>query len=368
MTDVSIEPNQIERDLAQTRARMDTRLNDLQERLSPGQVIDDLMTYFRGSEGGDFARNLMTSVRDNPLPAALTGIGLTWLMASSTHVNGTTTAAPAASPTPAKPASGSRSNELELRLLAVGAEVCRLPGESEADHRARIDDARGEVLGLKRQAEDTAESFADRIGDALANARQGATEKLHDLQDGAADTIGQMKDSAMQAMGKIGLGGDAAQRATAGLMATLTGNPVALGAMGLMLGAVLGALVPQSEAEEAALGGVAGQARKAAVDLAQQAANKGGEIAQKVVDAGMDSARDQGLTSDKPLGEIFEEAKSGDLVDHVKHVAQDVVKAGDQALRDGGEGGQAEAERSHETPRAETDSSPAFEGVGSRPT
>jgi hypothetical protein len=350
MTDISIEQNQIERDLAQTRARMDTRLNDLQERLSPGQVIDDLMTYFRGSEGGDFARNLMTSVRDNPLPAALTGIGLTWLMASSTHVNGAT-AAPAASPTPPRPASASASNELELRVLAVGTEVCRLPGESEADHRARIDDARGEVLGLKRQAEDTDDSFADRISDALANARQGATEKLHDIQDGAADTIGQMKDSAMQAMGKIGLGGDATQRATAGLMATLTGNPVALGAMGLMLGAVLGALVPQSEAEEAALGGVAEQARKAAVDFAQQAADKGGEIAQKVVDAGMDSAHDHGLTGDKPVAEIFKEATSGDLVDNVKQVAQGVLKAGDQALRDAGEGegGQAQPDRSGET-------------------
>src|ERR1700744_3093997 len=114
MTDVSVEQDLIERDLAQTRARMDTRLNDLQDRLSPGQVIDDLMTYFRGSEGGDFARNLMTSVRDNPLPAALTGIGLTWLMASSTQVNGVP-AAPAASPMPPKSASASRSNDLEMR-------------------------------------------------------------------------------------------------------------------------------------------------------------------------------------------------------------------------------------------------------------
>ena len=68
MTDVSVEQDRIEQDLARTRQRMDSRLSDLQDRLSPGQVVDDLMAYFRGSESGDFARNLMASVRANPLP------------------------------------------------------------------------------------------------------------------------------------------------------------------------------------------------------------------------------------------------------------------------------------------------------------
>ena len=83
MSDTISQQDVIERDLERTRSRMDNRLSELQERLSPGQIVDDMLGYFRGSEGGDFARNLMDSVRDNPLPAALTGIGLTWLMASN---------------------------------------------------------------------------------------------------------------------------------------------------------------------------------------------------------------------------------------------------------------------------------------------
>ena len=85
MTDSTVEQAQIERGLERTRARMDSRLSELQERLSPGQIIDDLMGYVRGSEGADFIQNLMTSVRSNPIPAALTGIGLAWLMASNSH-------------------------------------------------------------------------------------------------------------------------------------------------------------------------------------------------------------------------------------------------------------------------------------------
>ena len=81
MSDSTSQQDVIERDLERTRSRMDNRLSELQERLSPGQIVDDLLGYFRGSEGRDFARNLMDSVRNNPLPAALTRIGLTWLMA-----------------------------------------------------------------------------------------------------------------------------------------------------------------------------------------------------------------------------------------------------------------------------------------------
>ena len=83
MSDSTSQQDVIERDLERTRSRMDNRLSELQERLSPGQIVDDLMGYFRSSEGGDFARNLMDSARNNPLPVALTGIGLAWLMASN---------------------------------------------------------------------------------------------------------------------------------------------------------------------------------------------------------------------------------------------------------------------------------------------
>src|SRR5260370_1273060 len=55
---------------------------ELQQHRTPGQILDDVMAYFRDSGGGDFGRNLMTSVRNNPLPAAVTGIGLAWLMVS----------------------------------------------------------------------------------------------------------------------------------------------------------------------------------------------------------------------------------------------------------------------------------------------
>ena len=76
-------PARIERDLDETRSRLGTHLSELQDRLSPGQILDDLMGYFRSSEGAAFGQNLVANVRANPMPAAITGIGLAWLMASN---------------------------------------------------------------------------------------------------------------------------------------------------------------------------------------------------------------------------------------------------------------------------------------------
>jgi hypothetical protein len=328
MTDVTPEQVRIERDLDRTRARMDSRLTDLQERLSPGQIVDDLMAYFRGSDGGDFARNLMASVKNNPLPAALTGIGLTWLMAANGQTaNSVTQASPP--PSPPRP---SRFDDLDSRMRTATEGVMRTSDESDEHHQNRIDDAKGAVLGVARQASDTAASFGQRIQDAVSSAEQSATEQVHDLRDRATDAAGQMGDTVKAASDQLLQNA----RVATSFVTTLTDNPVALGAIGLAVGALLGSLVPQSEQEEAALGDIADQARKAASDLAQEVVDRGGQVAQKVVDAGIASAKDHGLTGDKSVADVVKGIASGDLVEHVKHVAQDVLKTGDKSLRETG--------------------------------
>ena len=68
MAEPTTDTGRFERDLDQTRARLGSHLTELQDRLSPGQVLDDLMGYFRGSEGAAFGRSLLDNVRGNPMP------------------------------------------------------------------------------------------------------------------------------------------------------------------------------------------------------------------------------------------------------------------------------------------------------------
>ena len=70
----------IERDVEARRADLRGTLDELRDRMTPGQVLDEAWQFARGSGGGDYVRNLGTSVRNNPLPVALIGAGIAWLM------------------------------------------------------------------------------------------------------------------------------------------------------------------------------------------------------------------------------------------------------------------------------------------------
>jgi hypothetical protein len=73
---------EIEADLNQTRARMHNTLDALQNKFTPGELFNDTLGYFRNRGGGEFASNLGDTVKNNPMPIALVGIGLAWLAMS----------------------------------------------------------------------------------------------------------------------------------------------------------------------------------------------------------------------------------------------------------------------------------------------
>ena len=64
---------------------MDHRLDELQDHLNPKQMLNDAFAYFQGGDGADFTHGLVAKLKANPLPAALAGVGIAWLMASSSR-------------------------------------------------------------------------------------------------------------------------------------------------------------------------------------------------------------------------------------------------------------------------------------------
>jgi ElaB/YqjD/DUF883 family membrane-anchored ribosome-binding protein len=324
MSESTLDQDRIEENLARTRARMDGRLTELQDRLSPGQILDDLMAYFRGSEGGDFARNLMASVQTNPMPAALTGIGLAWLMASNPKPPQKLAAHTTS------PAAWATDNEFDRHIRSVEEGVTREPDEPDSTFGSRLDDARAKVLGLTRNAQDTAETFGKRVQEGIASARQPAMESAKNISAKAGETATQMTDA-------LGASGQAAQQMAGNLISMIGDNPVMLGAIGLAVGAVLGALVPQSEQEQAALIDVGRRAREGISGLSQEAVDRGAAVAKKVMEAGRESAAGQGL-ADKTPGHFVDEAIKGNLAGSVSEIAKDVLKAGESAVRKEGMG------------------------------
>lgn len=311
ITDTS-DPTTIERELEQTRTRLGARLDELQARLSPGQLLDEGLDYLRRSQGADFFRNLGESAAERPLPLALLGIGLAWLIAGGAGLR---------QPVHQGIAEGGAGghdgyDELAARVREAGASVARLADETEEAFRLRVNMARGYALGLTRGDHEDSEAFAARIDGALADARQRmseARERVSDmasavqrrasdtaqgLRDQASDMAARLGASARTAGSSLSQGGAMARRAGSGLVSAMTDNPVLRGVFGLAAGALLGALMPQSDEEARTLGGMASRAGDAVSDAASEAMERGSRVAGAAMAAGQDAARREGLMPD----------------------------------------------------------------------
>ncbi len=355
------DPDVVERDLQATRTRLDSRLSELGKRLSPGQIVDEGLDLLRTREGVDFTRNLGFAVRERPIPVALVGIGLAWLMSGARdpaahrelHVRVTRLRPP--------------QDDLMTRAWNAGQSVVRQTGESDVDYRGRVTDARGKILGVARSAQETAESYADRVQEALFAARDrisdavsGATDRIssmgaslgdamqsasdrvtgtaHDLRDQTSSLGGQIADQGRR------LGDTASQtmrqaRYTArdtsgGLMATLSDNPVLLGAVGMAVGAMLGALLPPTEFEREYLGDAAHDARNALQGVVQEVVDRGSEVVNAAVDAGRQTvqeavqhASELGGAAKGAARDVAGQAQrhAGEMGDATRNTARDVA-------------------------------------------
>lgn len=238
------DPQQLEREIEATRNDVGDTLDALQARLSPGQLLDQGLRYVRGN-GGQFIGNLGATMRDNPVPVILTGIGLAWMMVASRN--------------PPVPRFGTGEAHPSDRY-AEELDAASGPGMGERLHDT--------AAGIR----DTAGSIRDRVTGTAADARDRVT--------GAASTVsGGIGSAADSARNTAHAAADRARRAASNArwQAQRTRNqfsrmmdeqPLVLGAMGVALGALLGALVPATAAENELMG----EARDRLADTARAAA------------------------------------------------------------------------------------------------
>lgn len=78
-------PEQIEREIGELRAQISDTLDAVQDKLSPGELLDQALGYAKG--GGAVAADIGRGMRDNPIPATLFGISLAWLWYSGSRRN-----------------------------------------------------------------------------------------------------------------------------------------------------------------------------------------------------------------------------------------------------------------------------------------
>ncbi|HEX2940002.1 MAG TPA: hypothetical protein VHO91_03080, partial [Rhodopila sp.] len=171
----------------------------------------------------------------------------------------------------------------------------------------------------------------------VSETAQNARDQAANAMNSAAGAVGSLGTSAQNAAqgaaryagGALSSGG----QMSSNMVAAISESPVLLGALGLAAGAMLGALIPQSEQEQAALGGIAGQTRDAATSLAREGIERGKHVAQAVADKAQESAQNHDLAGGRSAGQMVDAALSGELADNAKAALHDVLESGDKAIR-----------------------------------
>lgn len=322
----------IEREVEATRAGVSQTLEALRDRASPGQLFEQAMEYVRSSGGADMARNLGRSLRDNPLPILLVGAGVAWMMMSGSR------------PATRRDAYGDRYStdgwyfsEGSASYRGGGhAGMSGMEGEDSSGAgvmeraAATADDAARAVGDVARSAGDAVRSAADSVAGVAQSAwdsvRGAATSAFASAESAASDGM----RSVAGAGHMVRRGADQASHgARDGLDWVVREQPLVLGALGLAVGAAIGALLPGTEAEDRLMG----ESRDAVLHRARAGAEEGLERARSALGEQAGRAREAvgevaGEIGERSGGEPLRRMGDalGDAAREVRHAVTDAAR------------------------------------------
>ncbi|MDY1019110.1 DUF3618 domain-containing protein [Pseudomonas coleopterorum] len=229
-SDLDKSPEDLEREIDAKRASISNLVDSLESRFTPGQLFDQALSYTKGN-GGEFFQNLGTTLKNNPVPTVLTGVGLAWLAMNQDK--------------PFQPGSTSSGSGLGGKVSQVVDQVSQaFSGAGDRLHGA-ADTARDHGQSLRSKAGDLSERATDSL-DATASQ---LTDKAHDVGQRVQEQASEVKGQFEQ---------------------LLKEQPLVLAAIGIALGAALGAALPSTRKEDEWMG----QTRD---DLADTLKSKGQE-------------------------------------------------------------------------------------------
>jgi ElaB/YqjD/DUF883 family membrane-anchored ribosome-binding protein len=294
---MTLSSERLEQESEQTRLRLADALEELRTRLSPGQVVDQLVDYATEGGAAEFVRNLGEDVRRNPLPVTLIGAGIGWLMMAngqSHHRHG----------------SGDGERIVEGMAEAGHQAATRHGADRPRGGLAIFGRKSGKALETwKDSAADTAHSVSERAktaGSAVADAGRQARGWVSDIAGRASATLPSAEDAnsvyrsaASAASDKAHRLGDSAtelSRNARSLAQFCVEQPLVVVGLALVLGTVLGAVLPSSETENQMLGPTSDAIKDTVKEEASGVYDKARSVARDAAEAAGQSAERAGLT------------------------------------------------------------------------
>lgn len=300
---------ELEREVEAQRNRVEQTIGEIQDRLSPGQLVDELLSYTKHG-GGEFAANLGRTMTANPMPVALLGISLAWLMAGGKSGDSAGTRGNGYHRTESQPmatTSGSGLQRVSHGVDDAGDWYSEFVDDAGRKYRARSDesgkrfghfaDDTGKLFaGFVDEAGQRVQLFRDESGNALDAASGWASHTWHDLRDAVVQGGGDVADSAAR------LGGDMqarADRITRDAIRTLEEQPLVAAALAFAAGAALGAVLPHTREEDEMLG-----------DTSDKVKREAGSMAGRLYEQGKEQAAELYEGASEKADEVYQQAKS----------------------------------------------------------
>jgi ElaB/YqjD/DUF883 family membrane-anchored ribosome-binding protein len=241
--DTAKDPATLEREINQTRAEMNQTLDSLERKLTAGQLLDQCLTFF-GMKGTEIGSSLGRCVKDNPMPVLLTATGIGWMMFGPSQTR-----------------------------------------SAVRDNRYDYDDAKEGADGMMAKMSDTMQSGVTATRQQFAKTTETAKETVNRTTDKVKETAGRATDSLRDTVNKTAdFAQSQANQVREGFNTLLEEQPLILGAVGLAVGAMLGAAFPSTEQEDRLVGEIRDKTINKGKELGAQAYEKGSELAKQNIE------------------------------------------------------------------------------------
>lgn len=242
---------QLERQTEQSRAEVEMTIDELRARLTPGQLIDEVLSYTRDG-GRQFTSNLGRQVTDNPLPVVLMGAGLAWFLLG-------------------RDTTSSNGNGFRAESTSYGAGHA-MSGLGDAAGKAG-DAVQGAFGGVRHAAESAGSAVSDtaqKLGETASSAYHAASSTVSRSASDLANSATAFEQKTM--------------RAARDLMVQAKDQPLVIVGLGLAIGAIVGAAIPETDIENRAMGDIADDVKRDAKQVASEQFDKAKDVAQRFVD------------------------------------------------------------------------------------
>jgi ElaB/YqjD/DUF883 family membrane-anchored ribosome-binding protein len=280
---------ELEREVEEQRTRVEARIDEIKDRLSPGQLLDEALAYTKDG-GQHFASNLGHTISANPLPATLLGVSLIWLMTGQGQPRQQSS----------EHSYSGHMREPEYPYARIGGSGLRRTGHradeygqwwsefetgdggryraksNEKGHRlGHFMDESGKLFGgFIDEAGNRVKQFQDESGNLIDEASGWASHTWSDMQQGLSAQAQHIAASAQQM-------GQAMQKQTDQLTRQLGSlfeqQPLIAGALAFAAGAAIGAALPHTREEDRLVGEAADKIRREAGQVAGDLYEKGKE-------------------------------------------------------------------------------------------